>query len=102
MRAAGTTLIVGELLAEVSYADGYRSPIRIVHPSGQYSDVERADRAEDGIELTIGADSDNESFRELLTRTQELLTELADPKSKMTKEIRATIDQLADAIDDVL
>jgi hypothetical protein len=100
--AAGRTLIAGELVAELSYRDGYRSPIIVLHPSGQCSDVERVDRTEIGIALTIGADSDNESYRELLTKVLELLNELADDKSKMTKDIRQRVSTLADEIEEAL
>ena len=101
-QAAGRSLIVGELLAEVSYKEGYRSPIRIIHPSGQCSDVERVDRTENGIELMIDADSDNETYRELLNKALVLLNDLADPKSKMTVEIRSQVSALADEIEEAL
>ena len=96
MRAAGRTLTVGELVGDL-LTGGDTDQLWIVDADGRTTVVNEVERIGDTVLLTTD-DAEFETYESLLCDCLELLRELSDPKSKMTKERRSEITKLAEQI----
>ncbi len=104
MKAAGTSLVVSELVSELPWGSD-QLPVIVTYLDGYCSVVLSAELDTTQLSLGVDEDSGSETFRDLLGKVTELLNKLTAKPGKFprfTSGLRDQITNLANEIEEAL